>query len=77
MLNDQPEDIGRAFSMTTDQGIMQLVGPSIKDTECWIRIIKIVIQMNQSGVSVETKNPLVFERENMHTSFKPGQRNTN
>lgn len=77
MLNDQPEDIGRAFSLTTDKGIMQLVGPTIKDTECWTRILKLVIEMKQQGLSVETKNPLVFEREHIQNIFAPKQnRNT-
>lgn len=49
MLFDNPEDLGRAFSLTVPGSIFHLIAHSAKEAECWVRIFKIVLEMNHQN----------------------------
>jgi hypothetical protein len=63
MLFDDAEDMGRAFNIVIKGSISQLVALHSKEAECWVRIFKIVKEMNINNCSIADKNPFVFEKE--------------
>ncbi len=70
MIHDHPDQIGRAFAIVIPGSTFQLLALTVKEAECWVRIFKIVLQMNRAGISVSDQNPFVFEKENLLTPFK-------
>lgn len=73
MLFDDPEDLGRAFGLTVPGSIFHLTAVTAKEAECWVRVFKIILEMNNKQVNVTHQNPFVFETQNMlgnATNFK-------
>ena len=63
MIYDNPEDRGRAFSVTVPGSVFHLASYTAREAECWVRVFRLVRDMNLLKVSLADKNPFVFEKE--------------
>lgn len=71
MLFDNPEDMGRAFNFTIKGSIYHLCAYHSKEAECWVRILKLVKDMNFFKIPLADKNPLIFEKEQIQNPIFP------
>jgi hypothetical protein len=69
MIYDNQEDRGRAFSVTVPGSVFHLASYTAKEAECWVRVFRIVRDMNSQRVSLADKNPFVFEKEQVIQSL--------